>query len=356
MKHTVGFLSLLILLLACKEENPPSGPPPPPTPKDPREYTWIIDTIAYPGSLQTLMRDIWGSSPEDVWIVGHNERGYGQMFHYNGTVWSATSLPFGPIDFRSISGFGAQDVYAVGGHLTLNPLPPPNILDSTLIVHYNGVSWTEMDVERTKGLWEIEGTGSDNLWVSGLYGALYHYDGVQWALDSVPSLFGPEAEWLIYGLGIKDDSVAYMLANAHVNAIATDYYKFLRRSSSTWEVVDSFLIGPGSLTSKWGVSDLWIAPSGEMYSCGADIFIWDGVQWTSVLSTTVFQADMDGTRNDHIFSVGPLATVHYFDGTGWTQLETHADTRWSFTGVWCNDDEVFIVGYDGNKTCVVHGN
>jgi len=64
-------LLFLIGLVAsgCKHSTSP------PVVKNGREYTWTIDTLAYPRRFQTSMRDIWGSSANDVYVVGHNDAG-----------------------------------------------------------------------------------------------------------------------------------------------------------------------------------------------------------------------------------------------------------------------------------------
>ncbi|MGH2567772.1 MAG: hypothetical protein ACRDGA_05490, partial [Bacteroidota bacterium] len=89
--------------------------------KDPRSYTWTIDTLAYPGSFQTAMRDIWGSSPTNVYVVGHNSDGFGKMFHFDGQEWKPVGLnPIeggtieGPIDLSAIHGFSRDNIWVVG--------------------------------------------------------------------------------------------------------------------------------------------------------------------------------------------------------------------------------------------------
>ncbi len=48
---------------------------------------WEVDTISYPGSFQTIMNTIWGSTINDIWIAGHNNRGFGKTFHFDGKEW-----------------------------------------------------------------------------------------------------------------------------------------------------------------------------------------------------------------------------------------------------------------------------
>ncbi len=108
----VRFAAVLLLLFfasSCRK-NPIVAPPP----KDPRTYTWTIDTLAYPGSLQTDMYDIWGSSPVDVYAVGDGGINAGNMWHFDGTVWSSINLPFGSFVLSKIFGFAPNNIYAVG--------------------------------------------------------------------------------------------------------------------------------------------------------------------------------------------------------------------------------------------------
>ncbi|MGA3246442.1 MAG: hypothetical protein ABSE41_17615 [Bacteroidota bacterium] len=50
MKFAIWICTALILFQAGCKNNPIDSPI-----KNPREYTWTIDTLAYPGSYQTLM-------------------------------------------------------------------------------------------------------------------------------------------------------------------------------------------------------------------------------------------------------------------------------------------------------------
>ena len=95
------------------------------------EYVWTIDTITSPGSMQTTMRDVWGSSPNDVYVVGHNELGTYKMFHCDGHSWQRVMLAASeggqishPFALSAVSGFSSNDINAVGQRLDLNPTPP----------------------------------------------------------------------------------------------------------------------------------------------------------------------------------------------------------------------------------------
>jgi hypothetical protein len=84
----------------------------------------------YDGSSWTTMsspavpqRAIWGSGPDDVFVVGDT----GTIQHYDGTRWSIMTSPTPQILF-GVAGTGPRDVFAVG--------------NVGAIIHYDGTSWT----------------------------------------------------------------------------------------------------------------------------------------------------------------------------------------------------------------------
>ncbi len=77
INNSVTFLvvALLVVYNGCKDKSVEPTPPP----KDLRKLTWKIDTLAYPGNFQTNMFSIWGSSAQDVYVVGHSSDGPGSL-------------------------------------------------------------------------------------------------------------------------------------------------------------------------------------------------------------------------------------------------------------------------------------
>src|ERR1041384_396670 len=83
-------LGILILqALACRDSGTDPVKPPPPGKND---YLWTVDTLAYPGSFQTNMHAMYANSATNVYIVGHNDLGAGQMYHFDGTRWTPVGL------------------------------------------------------------------------------------------------------------------------------------------------------------------------------------------------------------------------------------------------------------------------
>lgn len=63
-------------------------------PKDPRTYSWTADTLSYPGFFQTLVYDMWDSSANDVYAVGHasaNDGVSGIMMEVVGMMWCSVN-------------------------------------------------------------------------------------------------------------------------------------------------------------------------------------------------------------------------------------------------------------------------
>jgi len=355
----VSVIGLALASLSC--DKSPTGPEPV---KDPRTYTWTSDTLAYPGSLQTEMRDIWGSSANDVYVVGHNDRGFGKMFHYDGKQWKPVGLnPIeggmidGPIDLTSIYGFAGNDIWAVGERIDINPTPPPNFLDSSLIIHFDGMQWKENKVVGGRYLLSVWGSASNDIWTCGWNGTVFHFDGLSWKRDSVPVSIPAGGEFVLWGVNGKSSQDIFMVGYVHENNLAKTTPYFLRRTTRTWTVVDSFVIQPGQVEVKFGQNGLWVSPSGSLYSFGPNIYRWNGSTWSIVYVTFDALRRMAGTSDDNMFAVGDFGNVFHYNGIDWFQYEGLKDLNVVYSGIWTNGKEAFIVGYtnDGGKTVILHG-
>ena len=89
-----------------------------PTYRNQTKLTWTVDTIANPGSFQTALSAVWGSSPGNVYVAGFSSSVEGEVYRYNGKVW--TKIPFtaleggpiqGSVEISDMCGFNANDVW-----------------------------------------------------------------------------------------------------------------------------------------------------------------------------------------------------------------------------------------------------
>jgi hypothetical protein len=360
----VAFIVLIFLaasLLACfscKKDSPPE----PPTTKDPRTYTWTVDTIAAPGSLQTSMRDVWGSSPRDVYVVGHNERGFGQMFHYDGYSWQMVRLVTaegglipGPIDLEAILGFAANDIYAVGERLYTNSTPPPNILDSSLIIHFDGTNWREITTVRGDLLQAIGGATPNDLWAGGAFApSLYHISNRQ-------AVFLGNDSGLAYSdFGGPEPTDIYALAYRVAATMDSTHHYLYQYNGSSWGLQSSFIEAFGASPPLFGSYSLWAdKPSGRVYSVGGGgVFLKDANGWQRVLDSGTYPLlNVFGTSQSNIFACGEGCFVYHCNGTDWKQLNElrFLTSSYFYSGIWTDGVEAFIVGHGAGKSYVLHG-
>lgn len=353
-----GFLILVLSQLTCSPKlvDPPIN--------NPREYTFTIDTLAYPGSFQTTMYDVWASSPTSVWIVGHNDQNRGLMWHFNGTQWTDIKLSTsqggnieGSIDLNEVFGFSSLNVFAVGRRIYSNATPPPNFLDSSLIIHFDGQQWREQPIQRGKGLWSISGASPQDIWTCGSSGTIFHYNGSFWKKDTVPMVVPSDAEYALWDIKSTAGADVFMTGATRQNNLLRTTHYFFRRRNDQWSVIDSFVVQAGQSEVRFGVHGLWIDPEGTVYSFGSDIFQWNGSSWMRLYESSNALRRMAGSSKNNIFAVGDFGTILHYNGSDWYEFKELKNPNVVYSSVWTDGREVFIVGYfnDGSKTIVLHG-
>jgi hypothetical protein len=354
MINKIGVIAALVFttlfVYSCKNKPTQTDDTSPKPGK--RDYTWTIDTLAYPGSMQTLMRDIWASSPTNVYVVGHNDQNMGHMFHYDGIKWSAVKLTWsdggpltGAIDLSSIYGFGPNDIYAVGERIYDNPNPPYGFLDSSLIIHYDGVKWEDIKLKKGRMLLSIHGTTPNNIWSGGICGTLYKYNGYNWSKLEYPDSFSINS---IISVSLNE---IYLLAYLDTQPI-NSYSVFDYSNSLKWFRLDS--TERGWINSQFGIANLFYDSNKRLYSVGYGIFERTGNSWKKIVNSDLSIRRISGNSANNLFAVGQSGIYHY-NGTDWYKYTQFFDTSIIWSGVWTDGSEVFIVGNNGQKTFILHG-
>ncbi|HEY8088491.1 MAG TPA: hypothetical protein VIF09_11615 [Polyangiaceae bacterium] len=118
----------------------------------------------------------YGTSSTDVWFVGTG----GRIAHWDGTQFGTftsgtTATLFG------VFAASPADVWVVGGTPEGGTSQPNDVL-----LHYDGTSFTPSPLPQTLGrtFFKVWGTGSDNLYVVGELGTIWHRTGTTWALEA----------------------------------------------------------------------------------------------------------------------------------------------------------------------------
>ncbi|HWP82371.1 MAG TPA: hypothetical protein VNN76_06930, partial [Bacteroidota bacterium] len=286
----------------CKDKGTEPVPP-----KNPREYTWTVDTlIAHPDAIQTWMWDIYGTSPQNVCVVGHTDwtgvNGNGIMWRYDGTRWSIVNQGFRDISLNSITGFGPSNIYAAGSKGS-----------DALILHFNGTSWTQT-ILPGYGLFAIRGSSPSNIWAGGWGGTVFRFDGAQWIRVSADER-----------LNFKD----FAVTNQKTYAIAyrvdeqpqdTIWYYSLSWNGQQWDTLDVWLdlsLYPSAAT--FGAQSLSIIDS-ELYSAGGGLFRLELGNWFKVLGNAKV-AKVFGTSKNNMLAVGTSGEANHYDGSNWYQFE-----------------------------------
>jgi hypothetical protein len=202
-----------------------------------------------------FMSAVWGSAPDDVFIVGGQPE-QGVVYHFDGAVWAPIDVGEIPI-LVWVYGFGPDDVFAVG--------------EEGIIIHYDGQSWTKMESGTTEDLWGVWGATNDDIWVVGTGSTigepvLLHYDGTTWSRQELP-----ERDRLADSLfKVWGTSADHVFAVGSIGLI-------LQYDGNTWQQIPS---GTGNdLISLWGTRpDNIVAVGGRTNGV---IATWDGSKWIS---------------------------------------------------------------------------
>ena len=130
----------------------------------PAETTWSPMS----SNITEDLRDVWGSSPSNVFAVG------GTTLHYDDSTWREMSGGGG----YGVWGSSASNVFAVGFYGT--------------ILHYDGSTWGEMSSGTTEHLRGVWGISSSDVFVVGSKGTILHY--LEAALATVEAPVAEEEE------------------------------------------------------------------------------------------------------------------------------------------------------------------
>jgi hypothetical protein len=268
------FSSFLLVAAAtgCGDDAPVDPPPPG------GEVTW---TQAFDTSSSGSLSGVWGSGPNDVFIVGGTDAG-GEIYHYDGSDWSPMQVPAVPL-LVWVYGFGPSDVYAVG--------------TGGGMVHYDGSAWTEIATTTTEDLWGVFGLNANEVWIVGgdpfdNDPLIFRYDGTDFTpfpVDAADNPQGAKALFKVWGIGS-----------------------------------DLYAVGQKGLILRFDGSD-WKAQSAGAQADQDFVSLW-------------------GTRSDHIVAVGGRgnARIATFDGGSWDT--TAPDALGGLNAVHMAEDDVAVIG------------
>jgi hypothetical protein len=228
---------------------------------------------ALPGpSADFYPQAIWGSAPDDIWLVGSGER----IYHFDGSdvVEIPNDSPAGTI-FSDIHGSGPDDIWAVGTNgkakhydgmawVTVTTASVSDIDDvwvapdgnawavgeNGIVMRYTpGSGWDdELDVTVSTVQWKaVAGTSSSDVWIAGYHNQMAHFDGTEWSFDE--------------GSGYPSGHVnkLWALASDDIWGVA-DFGAIIHYDGVSWRLLES--------RTAPSFTGLWIGADGEGWVVG----------------------------------------------------------------------------------------
>jgi hypothetical protein len=345
---------------------------------------WSPVTIPNVGGI--ILRSIWGSGSQDIWIVGDFANPDDVILHYTGTWARVTSNA--TISLNAVFGTSATEVFAVGQAGQVLQLAAGN-------------TWNKVTVPTTDVLQSVWGYGG-HMYVVGANGTVLHYDGLGWtALSSGTSgdlfaVWGPSpGDTYIAGMqsgaAVLREQIAEGWAHTPAGAtgataawsggpgqlIAIAGSKIVERPSQPavslgvqlngvgGNASEAFVVGAGGrIYRKATGANPWTLVSGPdssyfqavtssgpgsafaVGSSGVIMRLSSGT-WAPMTSpTTSFLRSVWAASPTNVFAVGWNHTIVHYDGSTWSLMS--APGSGNLEGVWgAAANDVFAVGNNG---------
>ncbi|MBU2491713.1 MAG: hypothetical protein KJ571_03740 [Bacteroidetes bacterium] len=351
MKRKILLFPVLIIILinSCSSGTDPEEK------KSLRDYTWTADTLTTDQSVQTLMRSIWASSSNDIYVCGHNNSGIGNIWHYNGHKWSYIDdiirNDIGRLaSLSNVHGTNENNVWLVGYNGVAN-----TDKKNSFIVQYNGQKWVEHKIIYGSAINWVYAASVNDVWACGDDGITYHYNGSVWDIDTINVPVSGEAWFSLYSI-VKVNNQVYCAGSRLEQGGFNKKNIFFKRENDNWVEVESYEENQGI---NWGTR-LLVSTYKELYSIGSvGVHKWEGSQWLKVFSSQFPLTWMADIGENDVLITGGFGKIFHYNGADWKQFEQFENIDFIHSAVWRNDEEAFIVTLDltgtPQTTIIWHG-
>jgi photosystem II stability/assembly factor-like uncharacterized protein len=295
-------------------------------------------------------RNVFAKGPGGVFAVGHkNAASYGMIYtsgiwYYDGSMW----ISFGGEKFRRYERIydvwmnEPNCVFFVGGYA----VKPGNVRG--LVLHYDGVKWSETDLQNCGALNSVWGNAGDDIFAVGDEKTILHYNGSIWSKTTALSERVEYVDFQDVWAGGPND---VFVVGGH--DILTRYAVILHYDGVKWS--ETILRDCGPLNSVWGTGP------NEVFAVGDDATVlhYDGSSWSRMAAPGSRYCDLEGVwasgPND-IFAAGGTGPrdngpwILHYDGSRWSRMKTPTSLGCAteLNGIWGRGpDDVFAVGNSG---------
>ena len=256
---------------------------------------------------RTVLSHVWGADASDVWFAGADlvdttspggDDPNGYLLHWNGASFDApTILADYGTPLRAVFGSSGSDPKAVGS--------------ASAVETFDGSAWSSRSLPGDyEAIWE---SAPSDAWAVGLGGVMAHWDGASWtALVPPPPSFG-EYRGVAIRANAPDDAWAF--GNA-ATGVAIRRWDGKTWTSSSIDGASSAWVWVGAACGT-SASDMWLAGSGPNTSTGR-IVHWDGATWSDVYDVTQnygFVGAYCASATDAWFSGDDALLVHWNGST-----------------------------------------
>jgi len=300
----------------------------------------------------TFTRSVWGFSWDDVFI---SAKGIGR---YQGTTWDAMLLPadFDVGDVYRLWGSSSADMYAVSSGST--------------VLHYDGNQddqweWLTEGLEGTSYyLFSIWASSPDDIFASG-DNLILHYDGNQWSQEDIPYIPAIGIDKFIYKIyGTASDDVYAIVYSGHIlhyDGIEWSLINPVSESVSQMMVLDSGLSAPAADLPDTLLRTMHVVSADSIYFAGDNGIV---IHYTPDVAGCVMDSDCSAGDEcvegvcEAIFDAPPAIDAGLFlAGGSWTVLPTSSESPmvltqnenvlWTFSDDYaaCSEDCTHVAEY-----------
>jgi hypothetical protein len=136
--------------------------------------TWQVTNLSEEEQGIEGVNAIWGSAPDDVWVVGPQST----AAHFDGSAWRRYIVA--GTENTAVWGSGPDDVYVAG------------LFESE---HWDGSGWQPIEMDAFRGAEGIWGFAADDVWMADGSGEMAHFDGTTWQVTELEFTAEASALW-----------------------------------------------------------------------------------------------------------------------------------------------------------------
>lgn len=257
------------------------------------------------------LKAAWGSSDDDVWMVGVG----GTIFHYDGQKLSQIKSPTA-VTLTAVWGSGPRDIWISG--------------EKGVLLHGDGGCFTIVNTGTEIPLRTVFGSGPQDVWAAGDKGTLLHFDGHAWyPLDSVGS------GQLVAGWASAPDDV--WIVDQKPSSVLRYDGKRLTRTPLSGTIHGIHGSGP---------SDVWFVGAN---GSNAQTWRYDGVSYSQVPISGNPLFGVWARSPQDVWAAGSGGMILHYDGKVWSNAPgTKWDPQLNFNAVWPGrNKEPWLVGAKG---------